>query len=126
MIPLRSVAPEIPVVPPEGAEGDQPAMEREEGDIVTPEREVAPTSPTEADQGSQPGAPPVPPAGGELAVGADLMVQPSAHQCSGRATLAPDPQKATGSSSSAQDLETASINSPGWTPESATIPRWFW
>ena len=36
VVPLRAVAPEIPVPPPEEAGGDQLAVEREEGDVVIP------------------------------------------------------------------------------------------
>ena len=113
------MAPEIPESPPEEAGGDQLVMEREEGDVVVREREAAPPSPTGADQGSRPSALPVQPAGGEPAVRADLVVRSPLRQRAGKATLAPDPQKARGSSTSAQDLETDSASS-GWMPGGGT------
>ena len=105
--------------PPEEAGGDQPVMEREEGDVVVLEREAAPPSPTGAAQGSRPNAPPAESAGREPALRADLVVQSPSRQRAGKATSAPDPQKAAGSSSSAQDVETASASS-GWTPGGGT------
>ncbi|XP_073362762.1 uncharacterized protein [Aegilops tauschii subsp. strangulata] len=120
VVPLRVVAPEIPVPPPEEAGGDQLVVEREEGDVIVLEREAAPPSPTGADQGSRPSAPPVQPARGEPAARADLVVRSPSRQRAGKATSAPDPQKAAGSSSSAQDLETASASSPGRTPGGGT------
>ena len=117
--PLRVAAPEIPEPPPEEAGGDLPGMEREEDDIVVREREAALPSPTGADRGSRLDAPPVRPAGGEPATRTDLVVRSPSRQRAGKATSAPDPQKAAGSSSSTQDLETASANS-GWTPGGGT------
>ena len=110
--PLRVAAPEVPEPPPEEAGGDLPGLERED-DIVVQEREAAPPSPTGADQGSRPSAPPVQPARGEPAVRTDLVVRSPSRQRAGKATSAPDPQKAAGSSSSAQDVETASASSGG-------------
>ena len=116
--PLRVAAPEIPEPPPEEAGGDLPGLERED-DVVVQEREAAPPSPTGAAQGSRPNAPPAQPAGGEPAARTDLVVQSPSCQRAGRATSAPDPKKAAGSSSSAQDVETASASS-GWTPGGGT------
>ena len=48
------------------------------------------------------------------------MVRSPSRQRAGKATSAPDPQKAASSSSSAQDLETATASSPGWTPGGGT------
>ena len=45
LTPLRVVAPEAPEPPPEEAGGDQPGLERVD-DVVVPEREAAPASPT--------------------------------------------------------------------------------
>ena len=47
------------------------------------------------------------------------MVQSPSRQRAWKATSAPDPQKAAGSSSSAQDMEAASASS-GWTPGGGT------
>nr|XP_040255307.1 glycine-rich RNA-binding protein-like [Aegilops tauschii subsp. strangulata] len=47
-------------------------MEREEGDVVVQEREVAPPSPPRADRSSRPSAPSAQPAGGEPAATTDL------------------------------------------------------
>ena len=113
------MAPEIPEPPPEEAGGDLPGMEREEDDVVVQEREAAPPSPTGAAQGSRPNAPPAQSAGGEPAVRTDLVVRSPSRQRAGKATSAPDPQKAAGSSSLAQDVETASASS-GWTPGGGT------
>ena len=99
--PLCAVTPEIPEPPPEEAGGDLPGMEREEDDVVVREREAAPPSPTGEDQGSRPSTPPVQPAGGEPAVRADLVVRSPSRQRAGKATLAPGPQKAASSDSSA-------------------------
>ena len=115
--PLRVVAPEIPEPPPEEAGGDLPGLERED-DVVVLEREVAPSSPTGAAQGSRPNVPPAQSAGGDPAARTDLVVQSPSRQRTGK--VASDPQKAAGSSSSAQDVETASASS-GWTPGGGTV-----
>ena len=49
----------------------------------------------------------------------DLVVRSPLRQRARKATSAPDPQKAAGSSSSARDVETASASS-GWTPGDGT------
>ena len=72
--PLRVAAPEVPEPPPEEAGGDLPGLERED-DVVVPEREAAPASPTGAAQGSQPNVPPSQSAGGEPAARTNLVVQ---------------------------------------------------
>ena len=71
-------------------------------------------------QGGRPEAPPEQPAGGEPTVRADLVVLSPSRRCAGKATSEQDPLKAAGSSSLAQDLETASASSPGWTPGGGT------
>ena len=71
-------------------------------------------------QGGRLEAPPVQPAGGDPAVGADLIVLSPTRRCAGKATSEPEPQRAAGSSSLSHDLETASVSSPGWTPGGGT------
>ena len=114
--PLRVAAPEAPEPLPEEAGGDQPGLERED-DVVVPEREAAPAPPTGVTQGGRPNLPPAQSAGGEPAARTDLVVQTPLHQRAGKA--ASEPQKAAGSSSSAQDMEAASASS-GWTPGGGT------
>ena len=114
--PLRVAAPEAPEPPPEEAGGDQPGLERED-DVVVLEREAAPAPPTGATQGGRPNLPPAQLAGGEQAARTDLVVQSPLRQRTGKA--ASEPQKAAGSSSSAQDMEAASASS-GWTPGGGT------
>ena len=114
--PLRVAAPEVPEPPPEEAGGDLPGLERED-DVVVPESEAAPASPTGADQGSRPNVPPAQSAGGEPASRTNLVVQSPSRQRAGKATS--DPQKAAGSGSSARDVEAASASS-GWTPGGGT------
>jgi len=120
IIPLRTVAPEIPVPQPEEAGRDQPAMEREGGDVVIPEGEVVPPSSVGTGQGGQPEVPPEQPAGGGPTVRADLVVLSPTRRRAGKATSEPDPQRAAGSSSLSHDLETASVSLPGWTPGGGT------
>ena len=110
--PLCVAAPEAPEPPPEESGGDQPGLERED-DVVVPEREAAPAPPTGATQGGRPNLPPAQSAEGEPAARTDLVVQSPSRQRAGKA--ASEPQKAAGSSSSAQDMEAASASS-GWTP----------
>ena len=92
-------------------------MEREGNDVVVPEREAAPSSPTRAAQGSRPNVPLAQSAGGEPAARTDLVVQSPSRERAGKATS--DPQKAAGSSSSAQEMEAATASS-GLTPGGGT------
>ena len=110
VIPLHAAAPYIPVSPTEEAGRGQPAMERE----------AASSSLTRMGQGGRPNAPLVEPAGGEPTVGADLVVSSPSCRRAGKVTSAPDPQKTAGTNSSAQDLESASDSSSGWTPGGGT------
>ena len=96
--------------PTEEAGRDHPGMERE----------VVPSPPTGAGQGSRPDALPVQPAGGEPTVGADLVVSLLSRRRMGKATSALEPQKTAGAISSAQDPEAVSDSSSGWTPGSGT------
>ena len=120
VILLRTAAPDIPVPLPEEAGRDQPVRERLEGDAVILERGATPPSPTGMGQGGRPDAPPEQPAGGDPAVRADLVVLSPSRHCLGKATSASDPQAVAGSGPSAQDLETASSSSSGWTPGGGT------
>ena len=83
-------------------------------------KEAELTLPAGKGQGSRPDAPPAQPTGGELTVGADLVVLSPSCRRAGKATSAPEPQKTAGASSSAQDLEAASDSSSGWTPGGGT------
>ena len=94
VIPLRTVAPEILVPPPEEADRDQPVMEREGGDVVIPEGEVVQPPSAGTGQGSQPEVPPKQLAGGEPTAMADLVVLSPARRRAGRAASEPDPQRA--------------------------------
>ena len=114
--PLR-VAPPGPMEPsPGGASGDQPGLGGSD-DVIILERALVPTPPIGAAQGGRPDPPPAQSAGGEPAARTDLGVQTPSRQREGKA--ASEPQKAAGSSSSAQDMEAASASS-GWTPGGGT------
>jgi hypothetical protein len=99
--------------PTGGAGDDQPVQERG-GDPVIPEAEEPPRTPATDAQGSQPDAPLVRPASGELAVGLTLAIRIPVRRRAGRAASAPRPLEIGAASSSAPDAEATSAAPPDW------------
>ena len=118
-IPLRAVAPNIPVPPLEEVDQEPPVMERREDSVIFVEG-APPAAPTGAGQGGQSAAAPEQPAGGEPEAGAGLEVQPAMRQRAGGGTAAPEPHRATGASQTAEALEAASTGTSEWTPSGGT------
>jgi len=118
-IPLRAVAPNIPVPPLEEVDQEPPVMERREDSVIFMEG-APPAAPTGAGQGGQLAAAPEQPAGGEPEAGAGLEVQPAMHWRAGGCTAVPEPHRATGASQTAEALEAASTGTSEWTPSGRT------
>ena len=89
-IPLRAVAPDIPVPPLEEVDQAPPVMKRREVHVASVER-TPQSAPTGAGQSGQSAAAPEQPAGGEPEAGAGLEVQPAMRQRVGGGTAAPEP-----------------------------------
>ena len=119
LVPLRAVAPDIPVPPSEEVDQDPPVMERREEHVVFVE-EAPQTAPTRTGQSGQPAAAPEQPARGEPEAGAGLEVQPTLRWRAGGGTSAPEPHRATGASQTAEALEAASASTSEWTPSGGT------
>nr|XP_020182111.1 uncharacterized protein LOC109767802 [Aegilops tauschii subsp. strangulata] len=113
--PLHSAppAPEISA-PAGGASNEQPVVERERGDAVLPEMEAPPQPPTADGQGSQPAAPLVPPAGGELVVGSAPTARTLVRRRVEKAASALRPMEVGSASSSALDAEATSVVPTEW------------
>ena len=90
VVPLRAVAPDIPIPPSEEVDQDPPVMERREDHVIF--GQGAPqTAPTGAGQSGQSAAAPEQPSRGEPAAGAGLEVQPALRWCVGGGASAPEP-----------------------------------
>nr|XP_020155049.1 actin cytoskeleton-regulatory complex protein PAN1-like [Aegilops tauschii subsp. strangulata] len=107
--PLRSTPPAPEISAPAGGAGDEkPVTERERGDAILRETEAPPQPPTADAQGSQPTAPLVPPAGGELMVGSAPMARTPVRCRVEKAASAPRPMEVGSASSSAPKAEASS------------------
>ena len=90
VVPLRAVAPDIPVPPSEEVDQGLPVMERREDHVVFVE-EAPQTAPTGAGQSGQSAAAPEQPSRGEPAAGAGLEVQPALRRRAGGGASASEP-----------------------------------
>nr|XP_020157211.1 uncharacterized protein LOC109742531 [Aegilops tauschii subsp. strangulata] len=93
---------------------DAPVREREGDDAVLPEVEVPPRPPTVDAQGSQPAAPLVTPAGGELVVGSGPTARTPVHRRVEKAASVPRPTGVGSASSTTLEAEATSAAPAEW------------
>ena len=119
LVPLRAVAPEVPVPPSEEVDQGPPVMEGWEDHVIFVEG-ASQTALTGAGQSGQSAAAPEQPSRGEPAAGAGLEVQPALRRHAGGGASAPEPHRAAGASQTVEALETASVSTSEWTPNGGT------
>ena len=118
-VPLRAVAPDIPLPMAEEIIQDPPLLEREEDPVALAGRAL-PAAPTGAGQGGQSSAAPEEPAGGKPESRAGLEVQLATGWRAGGGAAPPKLRRAAGAGQPAEDLEAASTAVSEWTPSGRT------